>query len=83
MQERSLVGQINDELIRLGYSSFTGNNPGWLAAEEGAGIVMAHPTKPYDVALYDGARLLAALRALGEAPTLADIRGALQQAQIG
>jgi hypothetical protein len=43
---------------------------------------MGHPTKRFDVALYDGPRLLTALHALGDAPTLADIRSALQQAQI-
>ena len=83
MQERSIVGQINDLLIRLGYSAFSGTYPGWLAEEEGAGIVMGHPTQRFQVALYDGPRLVAALHAVGETPTLADIRGALQQAQIG
>lgn len=82
MDMNMLADQINDELIRLNHSEYCGSEHPLLASPDKAGIVMAHPTKRFDVALYDGERLLAALKATGEAdwPTMQQL---LRQVMIG
>ena len=81
MTSESLVERIDYELLRLKASSLGGEEPGWKASPEGEGmVVMGHPTKMFEIALYDGATLLDALRIVETSDGLAGIRGALTSA---
>lgn len=82
MDMNAVADAINDQLIRLGHSEYCGSEHPLLAAPDTAGIVMTHPRKQFEVALYDGPRLLAVLQAVSEADW-ATMERILDQAMIG
>jgi hypothetical protein len=60
----TLTDRINDQLIRLGYSTFSGDRHGFEACPDGnpAIVVMGHHTQRFDVMAYHAEALLAALK---------------------
>lgn len=75
----TIADAINDQLIRLGYSTFSGDAHGFEAfpGSNPAIIVMGHPTRRFDIAAYNAQGLLTALEQLPDGTDWNTMRAAL------